>query len=157
MLATRRKAFAERLPLVKERSSRSTSRRSPSGAKRWPPRSRPAKRPATAWPSPTTKQLELLDALKEVRRIVDSPTADEEVFKARDRVRLVSGVLSWQLAQDSVGRLWDAKDELDRIQSELAEAQAPDADALSAAQRDEPTRFDRFGQRIAAIDAAAAA
>jgi hypothetical protein len=96
------------------------------------------------------KQLELIGRMKEVRQIVDSPTADEEVFKLRDRVRLVGGVLAWQLAQDSVGRLWDAKVELERIEGQLTEAKAHAA-ALSAAQRDEPLRFDQFARRIAAM------
>ena len=96
------------------------------------------------------RQLDLIARMKEVRRIVDSPTADEEVVKARDRVRLIGGVLAWQLAQDSVGRLWDAKVELERIEGQLAEAKAHAA-ALSAAQRDEPLRFDQFAKRIAAM------
>ena len=54
-------------------------------------------------------------------------------------------MLAWQLAQDSVGRLWDAKVELERIEAQLAEAKRH-ADALSAAQRDEPLRFDRFAR-----------
>ena len=81
------------------------------------------------------------------------PNADEEAFKQRDRVRLVAGVLAWQISQDSVGRLWDAKVELERMESLLGEAKRH-ADALSAAQREEPLRFDRFARRIAAIDAA---
>jgi hypothetical protein len=96
------------------------------------------------------KQLELLDKLKEMRRIVDAPNADEEAFKLRDRVRLVGGVLAWQVAQDSVGRLWDAKVELERIGAQLEDAKKH-ADALSTAQREEPLRFDRFARRIAAM------
>jgi hypothetical protein len=85
-----------------------------------------------------------------MRRIVDAPNADEEAFKQRDRVRLVAGVLAWQISQDSVGRLWDAKVELERIEGQLAEAKRH-ADALSTAQREEPLRFDRFARRIAAM------
>jgi hypothetical protein len=99
------------------------------------------------------KQQGLLEKLKEVRRIVDAPNADEEAFKQRDRVRLVGGVLAWQLSQDSVGRLWDAKVELDRMGGWLDDAKKH-ADALSTAQREEPLRFDRFARRIAAISPA---
>jgi hypothetical protein len=96
------------------------------------------------------KQQELLARLKEIRAIVDAPNADEEVFKQRDRVRLVGGVLAWQLSQDGVGRLWDAKVELDRIGGWLEDAKRH-ADALTTAQREEPLRFDRFARRIAAF------
>ncbi len=150
MLATRRKAFAERLPLVRERQQQIdiealVKRREGVAAEVVA-----GEAAGDGMAFADAKQLELLDRLKEVRKIVESPTADEEVFKARDRVRLVAGVLSWQIAQDSVGRLWDAKVELERIEGELAEAKAH-AVALSAAQRDEPIRFDRFAQRIAAM------
>ena len=150
MLATRRKAFAERLPLVKERQQQIdiealVKRREAVAAE-----VAAGEAAGDGMAFADEKQLGLLERLKEVHRIVESPAADEEVFKARDRVRLVSGVLSWQIAQDSVGRLWDAKVELERIQNELVEAKAH-ADALSAAQRDEPIRFDRFAQRIAAM------
>jgi hypothetical protein len=150
MLATRRKAFAERLPLVRERQQQIdiealVKRREAVAAE---VAAGEAAGDGVAFAD--AKQLELIEKMKEVRRIVDAPNADEEAFKARDRVRLVAGVLSWQLIQDSVGRLWDAKVELDRIEGQLGEAKGR-ADALSAAQRDEPLRFDRFAQRIAAM------
>jgi hypothetical protein len=150
MLATRRKAFADRLPLVRERQQTIdidalVKRREGIAAE---VAAGEAAGDGVAFAD--ARQQELIERLKEVRRIVDAPAADEEVFKARERVRLVGGVLAWQLAQDSVGRLWDAKIELERMEGQLAEAKAH-ADALSAAQRDEPLRFDRFAQRIAAM------
>jgi predicted nucleic acid-binding Zn-ribbon protein len=66
-------------------------------------------------------------------------------------LRLASGVLTWQLADDYTGRVWVAKKELVNIDSQIAQAQARDA-ALAQAQRDEPARFDAFGKRIAALD-----
>ena len=150
MLATRRKAFADRLPLVRERQQTIdiealVKRREALAAE---VAAGAAAGDGVAFAD--AKQLDLIARMKEVRRIVDSPTADEEVFKARDRVRLIGGVLAWQLAQDSVGRLWDAKVELERIEGQLAEVKAHAA-ALSAAQRDEPLRFDQFAKRIAAM------
>jgi hypothetical protein len=150
MLATRRKAFADRLPVVRERQQQVdiealVKRRESAAAE---VAAAEAARDGVAFAD--AKQLDLLEKMKEMRRIVDAPNADEEAFKARDRVRLVSGVLAWQLAQDLPGRLWDAKVELDRIEGQLAEARRR-ADALSLAQREEPLRFDRFGRRIAAI------
>ena len=88
-----------------------------------------------------------------MRRIVDAPNADEEAFKQRDRVRLVAGVLAWQIAQDSVGRLWDAKVELERIEASSPRPSATPT-RCSAAQREEPLRFDRFARRIAAHQSA---
>ena len=150
MLATRRKAFADRLPVVRERQQQIdiealVKRRDAIAAE---VAAGEAAGDGVAFAD--AKQQELLEKLKEIRRIVDAPNADEEAFKQRDRVRLVGGVLAWQLSQDAVGRLWDAKVELDRMGEWLADAKRH-ADALSTAQREEPLRFDRFAARIAAM------
>jgi chromosome segregation ATPase len=85
-----------------------------------------------------------------VHKIADDPNADLEIVKTRDRVRLVSGVMSWQLVQDATERIWKEKKELKDIDAELGEAQRRVA-ALAEAQKEEPARFERFAQRIAAI------
>ncbi len=150
MLATRRKAFAERLPVVRERQQQIdiealVKRRDALAAEVV---AGEAAGDGVAFAD--AKQIELLEKLKEMRRIVDAPNADEEAFKLHDRVRLVGGVLAWQISQDAVGRLWDAKVEMERIAGQLDEAKKH-ADALTAAQREEPLRFERFARRIAAI------
>ncbi|MDQ6639106.1 MAG: hypothetical protein M3Z15_05510 [Pseudomonadota bacterium] len=150
MLATRRKAFADRLPVVRERQQAIdiealVKRRDAVAAE---VAAGEAAGDGVAFAD--VKQLDLLERMKDVHRIVDAPNADEEAFKQRDRVRLVAGVLAWQISQDSVGRLWDAKVELERIEGQLDEAKRH-ADALSTAQREEPLRFDRFARRIAAM------
>jgi energy-coupling factor transporter ATP-binding protein EcfA2 len=150
MLASRRKAFADRLPQVREREQKIgidvlVQRRD--GVTAEVERGE-AEGDGVAFAD--AKQLELLERLRDMRKIVDDPAADADVVKLRDRVRLVSGVLSWQLAQDAAGRIWDEKKQLQTIDGELVEAQRRAA-ALAQAQRDEPARFDRFAQRIAAI------
>jgi tetratricopeptide (TPR) repeat protein len=151
MLATRRKAFADRLPAVRERQQAIdiealVKRRDALAAE---VAAGEAAGDGVAFAD--EKQQELLEKLKEIRRIVDAPDADEEAFKQKDRVRLVGGVLGWQLSQDSVGRIWDAKVELERMGGWLDDAKKH-AEALSTAQREEPIRFDRFAARIAAIN-----
>ena len=85
-----------------------------------------------------------------MRALVDAPNADAEITALKDRVRLVSGVLQWQLAQETTYRAYEAKKELERVDAALADAKGH-AEELAVAQRDEPVRFDRFGERIAAI------
>ena len=151
MLATRRKAFADRLPLVRERQQQIDVEALVKRREALVAEVAAGEAAGDGVAFADDKQLDLLARMKEMRRIVDAPNADEEAFKQRDRVRLVAGVLSWQISQDSVGRLWDAKVELERMESLLGEAKRH-ADALSAAQREEPLRFDRFARRIAAIN-----
>ena len=151
MLATRRKAFADRLPLVRERQQQIDVEALVKRREALVAEVAAGEAAGDGVAFADEKQLDLLARMKEVRRIVDAPNADEEAFKQRDRVRLVAGVLAWQISQDSVGRLWDAKVELERMETMLGEAKRH-ADALSAAQREEPLRFDRFARRIAAIN-----
>ena len=153
MLATRRKAFADRLPIVLERQQKIgldalVQRREAVAAEITKGE---AEGDGVAFAD--AKQLELMERLKDVHKIADDPNADPEVAKARDRVRLVSGVMSWQLAQDSIDRIWRIKKELADIDVELANAQVRVAE-LAKAQQEEPARFDRFAQRIAAISPA---
>src|SRR5436190_829439 len=151
MLATRRKAFADRLPLVRERQQQIDVEALVKRREALVGEVAAGEAAGDGVAFADAKQIDLLERMKEVRRIVDAPNADEEAFKQRDRVRLVAGVLAWQISQDSVGRRWDAKIELERMESRLGEAKRH-ADALSTAQREEPLRFDRFARRIAAIN-----
>ena len=151
MLATRRKAFAERLPQVRARASAA-------GIEALRQRRDKAAAEITAGEAAAdgiafadAKQAELLALVKRSRAIVDKAPASPEIDQARERLRLASGALTWQLANDAVGRAWTAKKELVTIDTQVTQAQQRDA-ALAQAQRDEPERFDRFGKRIAALD-----
>ena len=77
--------------------------------------------------------------------------SDPELEPYRERIRLAAGALSWQLAQDTPQRIWNAQKELRAVDAQLLQAQQRDA-ALTLAQRDEPVRFDAFERRIAALD-----
>ncbi len=150
MLATRRKAFADRLPQVRERAGGiglgglqkrgdavaaevSRAEAAPDGA-------------AFA----DAKQVDLLERVARVQAALKDAGAGAELDALRERLRLASGALSWQLAQHQGTRAWQAKKELVIIDDQFTQARQRDA-ALAQAQRDEPVRFDAFGKRIAAL------
>lgn len=150
MLANRRKAFAERLPLVRARASETGIA---------PLRQRHAatmdllaagEAAADGLAFADARQRELLGRVAHVQSALKSAPDSAEIASARERARLASGALTWQLAQDYPARVWQAKQQLQSVADALATAQRLDA-ALAQAQRDEPARFDRFDQRIAAI------
>jgi hypothetical protein len=150
MLATRRKAFADRLPLVQAQQRQVdvdalVKRREAITAE-----IAQGESDGDGLVFADEKQVALLARLKEVRALVDAPNAAPEITALKDRVRRVAGVLNWQLAQELTNRSYEAKKELERVDAELADAKGH-AEALAVAQREEPARFDRFGQRIAAI------
>ena len=150
MLANRRKAFAERLPQVRARASEigiAPLRQRHTTATDMVAAGNSA---ADGLAFADARQVDLLARVASVQvQLKDAPDS-AETTAARDRARLASGALTWQLAQAYPERVWQAKQQLQSISDALATAQSLDA-ALALAQRDEPARFDRFDKRIAAI------
>ena len=150
MLANRRKAFAERLPVVRARASEIGMA---------PLRQRHATATDMVAAGATAadglafadaKQRDLQQRVASVQAALKDAPDNADIAATRERARLASGALTWQLAQDYPARVWQAKQQLQSISDELATAQRLDA-ALAQAQRDEPARFDKFDKRIAAI------
>jgi len=151
MLATRRKAYADRLPEVRARASAISMDAMRQRRDKVAAELAAAETQADGVAFANQQQLDLLALVKSVQANLDKMPVSPETEQARARLRLASGVLTWQLADDYVGRTWQAKKELVTIDAQMAEARQRDA-ALAQAQRDEPARFDRFGQRIKALD-----
>jgi len=150
MLATRRKAYAERLPQVRARASEISlaamrKRRDQVAADIT---AGEAQTDGVAFAS--AKQLELMALVRNAQAALDKAKPSAETDAARERLRLASGVLTWNVAHDYSDRVWEAKKDLTTIDATIAEAQQRDA-ALALAQRDEPARFERFGKRITAL------
>ena len=97
------------------------------------------------------KQDVLLQRLAEVQRAMKALAGQPEVDALADKVRLIAGALSWELAQDFPARLWSAKKDMQAVDQQLAQAREREA-RLVAAQRDEPAKFDAFAKRIAELD-----
>jgi hypothetical protein len=148
MLINRRARFGKQLPLAQVRTSQTryaalAERRSSLSAEVIEAE---AAADGTAFAS--AKQLALLSRLASVRKALAGTIPDLDL--ARDRLRLASGAITWQLAQDFPERLWTAQKNLNDINSQLALAQRHDTE-LGQAQRKEPLRFDAFGTRIATM------
>jgi len=150
MLANRRKAFAERLPVVRARASEigiaPLRQRHATAADMVAAGATAADGLAFA----DAKQRDLLERVANVQAALKDAPDSADIAVSRERARLASGALTWQLAQDYPARVWQAKQQLQSISDELATAQRLDA-ALAQAQRDEPARFDKFDKRIAAV------
>jgi len=150
MLATRRKAYAERLPQVRARASEISlaamrKRRDQVAADIT---AGEAQTDGVAFAS--AKQIELMALVRNAQAALDKAKPSAETDAARERLRLASGVLTWNVAHDYSDRVWEAKKDLTTIDATIAEAQQRDA-ALALAQRDEPARFELFGKRITAL------
>jgi hypothetical protein len=151
MLANRRRAYAERLPQVRAKAREidiaSLQQRRDAVAGEL---SR-AETDADGVVFADAKARELLERLASVQATLKAAGADPELDRARQRARLAAGALTWQLAQQFPARVWESRKGLGAIDTGLAEARRRDA-ALVQAQRDEPARFERFGQRVGELD-----
>jgi len=150
MLDTRRAAFAERLPRIREQSRdtglEALQRRRDGLASELATAQERADGEAFA----DARETELKARIDSVRATLNVASNDPELASVPERLRLASGALSWQLSQAYPLREWEARKALDATDKALAEARVRDA-SLAQAQRDEPARFDAFGARIAAL------
>ena len=149
MLDTRRKAFADRLPAVRQRASEigmaSLKQRRDAVAGEIEAGTNAADGVAFA----DARQHALLARIAGVREALKAGGNDPSLAALHGRARLAGGALTWQLAQQFVDRAWDAKKELNAIDAQFALASERDA-ALAEAQREEPARIERFTARVAA-------
>jgi hypothetical protein len=150
MLATKKKAYAERLPVVLQRAGalgiEGMKKRRDALAEEIQKGMDDADGVAFA----DAKELALLARVEAARREIAKGGDEAELAPARERLRLASGALTWQLGAAQTDRLWQAKKDLQAIDAQIAEAERRYAD-LAQAQRDEPARFDAFAARIAAL------
>ncbi len=166
MLATRRKAYAEKLPPVQARpwQPRADALAAARGnlARDLDAGAAAGDGDGMAWADAGETALlarlkgarDTLAALREEARRSTGPEAAEqqaELARAEDRLRLASGVLAWQLSQSANDRERALRKSLGEIDTQLGEVQRRDAE-LAEAQKTEPQRFAAFEARIAAID-----
>jgi hypothetical protein len=150
MLANRRLAYAERLPKVRAKASLVDIDAAQKRRDALFEELQRAEQNNDGEAFASTRERDFLDRLAGMRATMEKAPDDPDVEVARDRVRLVAGALTWQLAQQFSARLWEGKKALQATDNALAEARRRDA-ALSQAQIDEPLRFERLAARIAEL------
>lgn len=156
MLATRRQAFADRVPKIRAQQEASgldfahLQQRSDDNAAAL----KQAEDAADGAAFADANERELQLRLARVTATLSSLPADADpgLVDARERLRRVAGALAWQLAHEYPARAWDAKKGQKQAEDALVDARAHDEQLLRA-QRDEPARFERFARRIAELAA----
>jgi len=156
MLATRRQAFAERLPQVREQAGKVGLERlqQRSDANAADLKAAEASGDGVAFADANERALRArVERVRETLAALPADAdADAPLAEARERLRRVEGALAWQLAHEFPARSWDARKGQQQTEAALADARAHDAE-LAQAQRDEPARFEAFAKRIAELDA----
>jgi hypothetical protein len=154
MLANRRQAFAERLPKVRDKAG---ALELPKVQQRRDALAEELNKAEADTDVLVFADARQRDALARVEaghatlKQADPDAKDAELAVARERLRRVQGALTWQLTQTYPDRLWTAHKALKVADAELAQAMARDANLVRAAQ-EEPQRFEKFAERIAALE-----
>ncbi len=151
MLNVRRQAFTERLPKVRQQAG---SINLDTAAKRHAALANELARVESQTDAPALadeKEAALMQRLQHAKATLALMGDTAEAQQARERLRLVSGALTWTQTQHYSARLWATKKALRDTQEVLGRARQRDS-ALALAQSDEPKRFDGFGKRTQALD-----
>jgi hypothetical protein len=148
MLATRRAAFANRLPAVLNSRRVQDLSKFTAARNRFAEELARIEREANTDALATDKEQEQLDRLERIRqhlaRQLDSSGENQE------RYRQLRGLLSWDMATDFDARVWQARQSLNELDRLLEETQVRRS-ALEQAQQETPRLFAAFHERIRAL------
>jgi tetratricopeptide (TPR) repeat protein len=151
MLANRRQAYAERLPKVLEASKHTGAQALTQRAEGLATELKQAEQDGDGLALATEAQREQLRRLQAMQaalqRVQSAGEADPDLATLPDRLRLLQGALTWDLARQYPGQLWQASKGMAAVQDGLAESRDREA-RIAAAQKDEPARFEAFARRI---------
>jgi hypothetical protein len=148
MLATRRSAFANRLPAVLKSKRVLDLAKLATARDRYAEELARIERDSDTTALATEKEQELLSRLERIRqRLTRQIDASGET---QERYRLLRGLLAWDIAADYSSRVWQAHKALSELDRLLQEAETRRA-ALETAQQEEPRNFEAFDVRIRAL------
>jgi len=152
MLDNRRRAYAERLPAVQAQAREVNLAALQQRRDAVTGEVESALREQDAAAFANERDRELMETIQVVQEGLKSLGTDADAERARQRARLVSGAMTWRLAQEYPARSWEAQKDLKIIDTELAQAREREA-AVARAQVEEPARHDAFAKRIAELAA----
>jgi hypothetical protein len=155
MLDNRRKAFAERLPQVRQRASESRlealQRRRDGLLGEFQAAEETTDGAAYASADEQAAQAMLERAQGVLARGGDALKAELDTEATAERLRRLQGALTWQFSQQRPERRRQAEKGLHAIDGQLAEARTHDA-ALAGAEKEQSAQFAGFAQRLADLD-----
>lgn len=150
MLDNRRKAYAERLPAVLAKASQSGLKDMQQRTAALAAELADAEQQGDGAAFADARERELIELIEGAKAELKNAGGDPEVVAARERLRLAAGAMVWRLQQAYPQRAYEARRDLQTLETGVTEAQGREV-RLQQAQRDEPAKFDRFGERIVGL------
>lgn len=147
MLATRRLAYAQRLPKVLQDERSRNFAELPARRDRLAAELMRVENDNDVMALANDKERQLLARLDRADETLKRLAGREDVSDAHDKYRLLRGLLFYDVASDYSPRLWQARKDLKELDQNLAETSVR-RDALLRAQADTPKAFDNFAARV---------
>jgi hypothetical protein len=147
MLATRRLAYAKRLPQVLQDERSHNFAELPARRDRYAAELARIENTNDVMGLANDKEQQLLARLSKVESALKRLSGHEDISAAQDKYRLLHGLLFWDVSSDYQPRLWQARKDLKTLDRNLAETRAR-REALMRAQVDAPRTFENFSARI---------
>ena len=148
MLATRRAAFANRLPQVLRSQRVQDLSKLQAQREQLVEKLARIEREADTDALANEKEQELLTRMERVRAALRRGV--DKSAETQERYRMLHGVLVWNIASDFKARVWDTRKSLNDLDRSLQETHKRRA-ALEQAQQETPSRFSGFDERIRAL------
>jgi hypothetical protein len=149
MLANRRQAFAERLPRIMKAGRTLDEQKLARQRERLAAELARIEAEDDELALVDAREKALLDRLRAAQARFDRAGADADTAESRDKLRLLSGLLRWDVASRFKTRVWEIKKALKEIDVALEESHQKRA-ALTKAQSEAPRTFEAFAARIKA-------
>jgi hypothetical protein len=147
MLDTRRLAYEKKLPQVLHDERSRNSGKFPAARDHYATELARIETDDDTMALANEKEGQLLGRLNKAEENLKRLTGQQGVTEAREKLRLLRGLLTWDVAYDFKPRLWQAKVDLSELDRELAATRVRQ-EALQHAQADAPKSFAGYGARI---------
>lgn len=147
MLDTRRLAYEKKLPQVLQDERSRNFGKLPAVRDRYAAELARIEADDDVMALANEKEGQLLAQLNKAEQNLKRLTGQQGVAEAREKLRLLRGLLTWDVAYDFKPRLWQAKVDLSELDRELAATRVRQ-EALQHAQADAPKSFEGYGARI---------
>ena len=147
MLATRRLAYAKRLPQVLQDERSRNFDELPARRDRYAAELARIENTNDVMGLANDKERQLLARLDKVESALKRLSGHEDISAAQDKYQLLRGLLYGDVSSEYKPRLWQARKDLNALDRDLAETRAR-REALLRAQQDAPRMFENFATRI---------
>lgn len=151
MLATRRRAYSEKLPGVQEALRRTDISPQIEARDRYARELAGIERMQDSVALASNEQTQLLVRLARVKSRLRTLAGKEDTREQEDKYRLYTGLLRWNIDSDYIPHLWEAQKALKQLDAEIEQVKQRKA-SLELAQASASKSFEGYDARIADLN-----